>query len=364
MLTIYEGQPDNWLTIVSGHWQTRMVLKDTILNLASKRRQFRTSDVLDVLNHRVSRQYVSHVINGLVREGRLVKAGSTRGAVYALPQNAPLHLTIRKRLTNQSLREDAVLDDLKRSAPFMARMRENVYSIFTYGFLEMLNNAIEHSNSPEIVVEVSKGGKQLSFMIRDFGIGVFRNVMQNRNLESELEAIQDLLKGKTTTAPKGHSGQGIFFTSKVADVFILESFDRRLRVDNIVKDYFIENLKPSRRGTRVIFLIAENSPRRLEDVFRDYQTDPREPAFDKSEVKVRLYTMGTEYVSRSEARRLMAGLEKFRSVVLDFDRVRTVGQGFADEIFRVFRQRHPGTVVTAINMSEPVRFVVERVDEA
>lgn len=340
-----------------------MALRDRILDVASRRRQFRTADVLDVLDHRVSRQYVSNVINGLVREGRLIKGGSTRGAFYALPQNAPQTQTVRKRLKNKSVQEDAVLSDLKRSAPFLGRLHENVYNIFTYAFLEMLNNAIEHSNSPEIVVELAKHGRQLSFMIRDFGVGVFRNVMRKRNLDSELEAIQDLLKGKTTTAPKEHSGEGIFFTSKVADVFILDSFDHRLRVDNVVEDYFIENLKPSRRGTRVVFLIAENSRRRLEDVFRQYQADSREPAFDKSEIKVRLYTTGTAYISRSEARRLMAGLEKFRSVILDFDRVRTVGQGFADEIFRVFRQRYPGTVVTAINMSEPVRFIVERVGE-
>ncbi len=341
-----------------------MAIRRAILDLASKRRRFRTSDVLEALDRLVSRQYVSQVINRLVREGKLVKGGSTRGAFYALPKYAPESFSIRKRLKNQSLQEDAVLDALKRSVPFLSKLRENVYDIFTYAFLEMLNNAIEHSESPEIEIEMTKLGQQLGFVVRDFGVGVFRNVMRKRNLESELEAIQDLLKGKTTTQPEAHSGEGIFFVSRVADIFVLESFDRRLRVDNIVKDHFIEDVKPSRRGTRVVFFLAENSRRRLEDVFRRFQVDPEEPAFDKSEIKVKLYTMGTAYISRSQARRLLAGLEKFRSVVLDFDQVRTVGQGFADEVFRVFRQKHPGTLVTAINMSGPVRFMVERVRDA
>ena len=54
----------------------------------------------------------------------------------------------------------------------------------------------------------------LSFIVNDSGIGIFRNIMQKRNLKSELEAIQDLMKGKTTTMPESHSGEGIFFTSK------------------------------------------------------------------------------------------------------------------------------------------------------
>jgi len=340
-----------------------MGIRETILDVASKRPQFRTADILAVLDRHVSRQYVSHVISTMVREGTLVKGGSTRGAFYALPKHAPAGHTVRKRLKNRSLQEDLVLDDVKRSAPFLMRLRKNVYDIFTYAFLEMLNNAIEHSRSSEIEIEVAKQDRQLRFVIRDFGIGVFRNVMRKRNLGSELAAIQDLLKGKTTTAPAAHSGEGIFFTSKVADVLVLESFSHRLRVDNIVKDYFIETVKPSRRGTKVVFTLDEKSRRRLDKVFRQHQTDPQEPAFDKSEIKVKLYTMGTAYVSRSEARRLMAGLEKFRSVILDFDRVRTVGQGFADEIFRVFRQAHPGTAIKAINMAEPVRFMVERVTE-
>jgi len=61
---------------------------------------------------------------------------------------------------------------------------------------------------------------------------------------------------------------------------------------------------------------------------------------------------------------LLAGLERLRSVTLDFDRVRTVGQGFADEIFRVFRKQHPDTLIKAVNMNEAVKFMIERVGEA
>jgi hypothetical protein len=110
-------------------------------------------------------------------------------------------------------------------------------------------------------------------------------------LALEKEALATF-KGKTTTQPQRHSGEGIFFTSKVGDVFVLESFRRRLRVDNRIADYFIDPTDRLKKGTRVFFSISTTSPRRLEEVFRSYASDASEPAFDKSEVKVRLFALG------------------------------------------------------------------------
>jgi hypothetical protein len=224
----------------------------------------------------------------------------------------------------------------------------------------MLNNAIEHSVSQNITVEVGENQGNLVFQVDDFGIGVFRNIMKKKKLNSELEAIQDLLKGKTTTMPKLHSGEGIFFTSKVADVFILESFGYKMTVDNRINDIFVEEVRTKKRGTKVSFVIAMASKKHLSDVFKKYQTDPAELTFDKTEIQIRLYTMGTIHISRSQARRVMTGLEKFNVITLDFDRVPTVGQAFVDEIFRVFKNRHPHIKIIPLNMNETVKFMVER----
>ncbi|NCO44182.1 STAS-like domain-containing protein, partial [Candidatus Berkelbacteria bacterium] len=37
-----------------------------------------------------------------------------------------------------------------------------------------------------------------------------------------------------------------------------------------------------------------------------------------------------------------------------------VGQGFTDEIFRVFKTRHPHIKITPVNMNESVEFMVKR----
>jgi hypothetical protein len=47
-------------------------------------------------------------------------------------------------------------------------------------------------------------------------------------------------------------------------------------------------------------------------------------------------------------------------VIIDFSNIDTVGQGFADEIFRVFRNSHPDIIIEPINMVDTVEFMVNR----
>lgn len=340
-------------------------LEKFILNLAERKDKISGRDVISSYGKKISRQYASQVTKKLVQEGKLFKIGSTRNAFYVSAKKDLSHfqrlMGVSLKLLNKNLEEHKILDSITHKALFFDSLKENIKSIFNYTFSEMLNNAIEHSQSKNIKVEVFKEDKNLNFIVDDFGVGVFRNIMQKRKLKSELEAIQDLLKGKTTTQPQAHTGEGIFFTSKLADVFTLESYDYKLTIDNVIPDIFIGKSERRKKGTKVIFSIALNSKKHTVDIFRNYQTNQDTMEFGKTEVKVKLYTLGTIHISRSQARRVLAGLEKFKLVILDFDKVPMVGQGFADEIFRVFKLKHPEIKIRPINMNDAVKFMIKRV---
>lgn len=342
-------------------------LESFILQLASERNSIKTREIVASYGKKISRQYVSFIIKKLVRENKLFKSGSRRDAFYvAAGKDLSFYEKLSRvtfRFKNENLEEHIILNDITQKALFFDSLKENLKSIFNYTFSEMLNNAIEHSQSKTIEIEVSKNEKNLSFIINDFGIGVFRNIMQKKNLNSELEAIQDLLKGKTTTQPQAHSGEGIFFTSKLADTFTLESFEYSLAIDNRLPDIFIGKLEKPKKGTRVIFSIGLNSKRHTVDIFKNYQTNQDTMAFDKTDIKIKLYTLGTVHISRSQARRVLSGLEKFKLVILDFDKVPMIGQGFADEIFRVFKIKHPEIKIQPVNMNDAVKFMIERVEK-
>ncbi len=341
-----------------------MDIKAIILKIASERKTFRTADVLEALGHKYTKQHVSSLISGLVKNGQLVKSGSTAKAMYALPDNAyELGTVIKKHLIRDAIKEHEVLDDINHQAPFLVKLNENIRSLFDYALSEMLNNAIEHSQSKYVDIEVGIENSNLNFTVSDSGIGVFRNVMQQRGLHSEFESMQDLLKGKTTTAPHAHSGEGIFFTSKAADLFVLESFGYALRVDNNINDIFFQEIKPEKKGTKVSFSLSIKTTKHLKDIFSKYETDHDDPDFDKTEIHIKLYSIGTIYVSRSQARRVLTGLERFKTIVLNFENVPTVGQAFADEVFRVFQQRNSQIKIVPTNMNEAVKYMVDRVEK-
>ncbi len=315
----------------------------------------------------VSRQYASALVGELVREQRLVKIGSTRSAFYVLPEYARKHPEIfpasyTKTFRNVALEEHNVLNDVESKFSKLKKMPENIRSIFAFAFSEMLNNAIEHSRSTVVHVDVLARGKILTFIIEDSGVGIFKNIMQKKSLHSELEAIQDLLKGKTTTMPTSHSGEGIFFTSKIGDTFLLESFGYRVTMDNTIKDVFIEQVKQRKKGTRVTFQLNVSASQHLSDVFRKYTNigDESDYGFDKTEVRVNLYAAAGVHISRSQARRILSGLEKFKVIVFDFAKVPVVGQAFADEIYRVFARKYPHIALQETNMLPVVHFMIER----
>jgi anti-sigma regulatory factor (Ser/Thr protein kinase) len=336
--------------------------KEDVLKIARLKRKLKSSDI--VAAFKVSRQYASVLINSLVSEGKLLKVGSTNKAYYILPEysrdSGAYPAKISKRLKNKKLAEHEIFNEIESQYPPIRQLPENVKSIIIYAFSEMLNNAIEHSKSADIEMEISVQNRKLTFIVNDFGIGVFRNVMKKKRLKDEIAAMQDLLKGKTTTMPKSHSGEGIFFTSKVADVFTLQSFGHLLVVNNKVHEVFFQRPPALKRGTKVKFTIDVNSSRHLNDVFKKFTTES-EYGFNKTEVKVRLYALGGVHVSRSQARRILAGLNKFESITLDFDKVPMIGQAFADEVFRVFKRKHPNIKIQPINMDEGVKFMIERV---
>ena len=168
----------------------------------------------------------------------------------------------------------------------------------------------------------------------------------------------ELVKGKTTTMPEAHSGEGIFFTSKVVNRLALRSHRIQMEWDRARGDVFVSTPRYT-KGTSVKVEIKRNSRLKLEDVFTRYAPEEFDYQFQKTRVHVKL--LNREYISRSEAKRLLQNLDRFRVVELDFRDVQAMGQGFADEIFRVFYNKYPDVEVHAINTSPVIQAMIQHV---
>lgn len=338
-----------------------MDISKLILETLKKKKEIKTSDIVKTTGF--SRTYVNRFFQKLSDQGRIILMGKANQARYVLASEQAAAsakkkiLNITRILQNKNLSEHIVLSDAKKQTGIFMGIPENVSDILDYAFSEMLNNAIEHSKSKIIKLTMQRDKNSISFEVVDKGVGIFNNIMRKKSLHNEMEAIQDLLKGKQTTAPERHSGQGIFFTSKVAGILIIQGSRKKLIFNNFLDDIFIRDIKEV-TGTKVTFTISISSERRLNNIFRQYTDSSFE--FSKTEVTIRLYKMGSQYISRSQARRIISGLDKFKTITLDFKDIKMVGQGFADEIFRVWKLKHPDISVITKNANENIGFMINR----
>ena len=303
-------------------------------------------------NFKISRQTVSKYLNELVEKNYITKNSKGNYTIN-------FYISESKIYKNKNLEEDIVYDELIKK--YEIDKKNNVKHILVYAFTEMLNNAIEHSEGTEISIHYTENYFNIFVIIKDNGIGIFRKIVRDHNLKNENEAIFELKKGKLTSDAENHSGEGIFFTSKVVDYFLISSFNKTFSSGSDEYFYSIEqNKEKCIKGTEVILILNKNTERTTKEIFDEYTSD--DFVFNKTKITVHLAKdyLGYDFVSRSLAKRILMNVEKFKIIVLDFENIDNIGQGFADEVFRVFKNKNPDITIVPVNMNEEIEFMINR----
>ena len=106
--------------------------------------------------------------------------------------------------------------------------------------------------------------------------------------------------------------------------------------------------------------ITSHTARTVSKVFDQFSSGDGY-GFNKTVVPVKLARYGNDQlISRSQAKRLLARVELFRTVIFDFREVPSVGQAFADEIFRVFAQAHKDIDLIPAHANSQVKRMIDR----
>ena len=304
----------------------------------------------------ISRQAAVRHIRKLVDEGLLNAEGNTRNREYSL---RPLRSDVFQLQLADGIEEDEVWREY--IGPLLEAVPDNVKLICQYGFTEMLNNVVAHSEAKSVLIYFEQNALQIEMTVIDDGIGIFEKIQQELGLSDKRHAILELTKGKLTTDPDRHTGEGIFFTSRVFDHFSISSGDLYFAHSTDGDDWLLESTdQDDKVGTSVSMEISPESERKLKDVF-DYYAGGDEFGFTRTHVPVALARYSDEnLISRSQARRLLTRFDRFKEVFLNFDGVETIGQAFADEIFRVYAKDHPEIDFIWVNGNEEVGAMIER----
>jgi anti-sigma regulatory factor (Ser/Thr protein kinase) len=304
----------------------------------------------------ITRQAVNKHLQRLKSENAIIESGQTRNRTRKL---AALSEWTNTYFLTPNIAEDLVWrDDVSK---VIGDMPDNVLQIWHYGFTEMFNNAIDHSAGKTIGVAIRRNAVDTEMLVSDDGVGIFKKIQTEFGLLDQRHAIFELAKGKLTTDPKRHTGEGIFFSSRMFDEFDILSgsvFFTHKFAD--ASDWILEREKQTEGGTFVWMKLNNHTSRTTAKIFDQFSSGD-EYGFTKTVVPVDLARYGNEnLISRSQAKRLLARVELFKNVSFDFKDVPAIGQAFADEIFRVFALSHPEIELVPINANSEVKRMIAR----
>jgi anti-sigma regulatory factor (Ser/Thr protein kinase) len=242
-----------------------------------------------------------------------------------------------------------------------------VQQMAQHAFTELLNNAIDHSGGSQVTVSMRQTPLQLQLLVSDDGCGLFERISQSFAIDDPTLAMFELSKGKLSSAPQWHSGRGLYFTSRLADVFDIHANSAGFQHRAWAEEFWRPARALPRQGTSVYLAIALDTPRDLDSVLRSQSLQGDGYAFECTELPLALLAppgSGALLMSRADARRVTARLPRFGRAEVDFSGIPAIGHGFADELFRVFRREHPKVELRAKKMAPAVGAMVASVTDA
>ncbi len=290
----------------------------------------------------ISRRSAGHVLRKLVALQWLQATGTSRKPVY---QPGALRQVVH-RYALAGLQEDL---PWRRDFAPLFELPAEVRRMAQHAFTELLNNAIDHSGGQRVTVSMRQTPLQVQLLVSDDGVGLFQRVEQGFGIADPALAMLELAKGKLTSHPERHAGHGLFFASRLADVFDVHANDAAYQCRSWDRRRWQAGRPAARSGTAVYLAIALDTPRTLDGVLRAHSLSQAGYAFERTEVPLNLIA-GPEaaLASRADARRVASHLARFRRADLVFDGIAEIGHGFADELFRVLRRELPDTELVPV----------------
>jgi len=230
-------------------------------------------------------------------------------------------------------------------------LASNVQSIWSYSFSEMINNVMDHSMAEKAHILIEQDYLSTNVIITDDGVGIFKKIKEHFGFASLDEAICELFKGKLTTDSVNHSGEGIFFSSKMMDDFFIVSDGKVFTNNKYDNSLTLDIAASDMKGTCVIMGLSNFTHKNPKEVF-DLYADV-DGGFTKTKIPMK-NIFDSSPVSRSQAKRVCNRLEKFEEIIIDFEGLEWMGQGFAHQLFVVFAKEHPEIKLIPVNMNEDI----------
>jgi len=300
----------------------------------------------------IPRSAANGLLKKLVAGQWLVNQGTPR---------KPLYVPGALRQVVQQYALNGLLEDLpwrRDFAPYLALPTE-VRRMAQHAFTELVNNAVDHSGGTTVTVSIRQTPLHLQLLVSDDGCGLFNRIAQSFDITDPTLALFEISKGKLTSAPDRHSGHGLFYSSRLADVLDLHANSAAFQYRGWGGRSWHATRSAPHTGTSIYMAIALDTTRTLDEVLRGQSDGGYSYTFERTRVPLRLLSVDDALASRADAKRVAARLTQFGTAEIDFTGVERVGHSFADELFRVFSRDNPQLQLVPLGMNPQVAQMVQ-----
>ena len=293
----------------------------------------------------INKSTVYRYLNELTAQGLIEKTGHDSYRLVNKEWNYKLSCPGSDLVSDTDLYTNYLL-------PHLSGFSANVIGIWSYALSEMTNNILDHSKASEVQMSIIQNSLQTSVILKDNGVGIFQKIKDHFHFPSIDDAISELFKGKLTTDEINHSGEGIFFTSRLMDSFYIISSGKIFSCNKFDAEKILNSTSDDESGTCVIMSLSNQSKKELKEIFDAYADI--DGGFTKTSIPLK-NMFDVSPVSRSQAKRLCERLDRFNEVILDFEGLTSMGQGFAHQVFVVYKNQHPEVDLKPVNMNDTIR---------
>jgi len=319
------------------------------------------TDIVKVVAQKfaISRQAAARHLKKLTDQGDIETEGNTSGRIYRPSKG---RITQYIYLVNDLPRAEVVWE--KDILPLLQSLPDHIIELWEYCFTEVFTNGVAHSKGKSLNVRIIQQKLQTTINILDDGIGIFQNIKEKSQLDTDEYAALELTNGTISIIPGKNVKANILLSAQMTDHFTIIS--KRVVLAHqygIDWDWTLDRSNDEISGTLICMIINNDTVRTCKQTIKDCMAEGKND-FAKTCIPVKLVDYSAETLfSRAQARRVLARVDKFKIAILDFYGVQEIGPAFADQIFRVFSSNHPDIQLFYTNANKQVEDIIQEARE-
>lgn len=354
----------------------RREVAEVVESLLSERGGFSSAELSERTG--LTRQALHRHLSSWVLEGRLQRQGRARATRYlpgpgnssCPPESRPRGRApagLGRTYRVEGLSPQAAWRDLQAWLGSQAPgIGDTALAVLEWVTCELVANGLAHAQSPYLSLRAHADSDRVALALADAGLGAFETLRRKLGASSALDALQWLSNPPATPAagPPDPACRGLRSVSHMVELFELDANGFEWSVDNALGETAVSEVPEVPRHSSGTGETGGAGTEVRVSVALDTQTHPADilahrPAIHGTRV-LALRDFGRRLFTRSDARRLLEGMDLYAEIVLDFDGIEGTGLGFVDELLRVWPIRHPLTRLRVQGAGAAVAFMLRQ----